>query len=365
MDNKKKIIQYAVYLLIAAILIILLDLFDISNPTQNIIHAGSALRSLSEVAEKINKEIEHDMPGKITLYTKGVSEDDVISINHYIMSLNGCVDHIERSGEVFGVNKVTFYMEESDIYYAYRAYSEGMEIPSDRPEAAELSKAVSDFMTLKINGSMSDYEKEITIHDYITKSCSYSFGDPGNDNEYSAYGALIEGEAVCSGYAQAMGLLLTCAGIENSYIVGLGDGEPHAWNLVCIDGSWYHVDATWDDPVSDQRESEEHTYFNVSDEVMRRMQHEWDESCYEDCSSMDKNYFTVNGIYYDDKTAFENGIKRQLSQRKIGTVQCAMKCDVPQGDSLRFIFDLGGIRSFKYISEGSGDYGVLTLYLNQ
>lgn len=61
---------------------------------------------------------------------------------------------------------------------------------------------------------------------------------------------------VCYGYATAMKVLLDRAGIENAYVEGWayngknGSGEQHAWNYVLVDGAWYAVDPTWNDPAS-------------------------------------------------------------------------------------------------------------------
>ena len=65
-------------------------------------------------------------------------------------------------------------------------------------------------------------------------------------------GVFLNGKAVCEGYARAMQYLLQKCGIECAEIVGhvvddKGEkGEAHAWNLLKIDGDYYHLDATWD-----------------------------------------------------------------------------------------------------------------------
>ena len=78
----------------------------------------------------------------------------------------------------------------------------------------------------------------------------------------------MQNKAVCNGYAEAMALLMTCVGIENQIVTGTADNELHAWNQVCLDGNWYQVDATWDDPLPDRGVFAGHEYFNVTDEIM-------------------------------------------------------------------------------------------------
>ena len=63
----------------------------------------------------------------------------------------------------------------------------------------------------------------------------------------TAYGVLFEGYGICSGYADAMALFLNYYHIPNYKVVS----ENHVWNAVYLDGNWYHLDLTWDDPVTE------------------------------------------------------------------------------------------------------------------
>ena len=77
---------------------------------------------------------------------------------------------------------------------------------------------------------------------------------------YSAYGAIINGKAVCQGYASLFYRMCREAGIPARIITGLGNGGAHAWNIVKLDGAYYNVDVTWDDT-----EDSNYNYFNKSD----------------------------------------------------------------------------------------------------
>ena len=139
-----------------------------------------------------------------------------------------------------------------------------------------------------IDKNMSDYEKELTIHDWIIDWMAYdeetlsnspnAKPDPDNDNPY---GALYHKKAICSGYTSTFQLFMDLLGIECITIHGTYTltGEEHAWNMVRIDGEWYCVDCTWDDPIGTHiQAAAKHEYFNVPSWYMKATRHQWDES---------------------------------------------------------------------------------------
>lgn len=122
-----------------------------------------------------------------------------------------------------------------------------------------------------VNGKLSDFELELALHDWICKTTTYDH-DAATDPDahplaFTAYGALVEGKAVCEGYARAAQLLLNTFGIEATLVIGTDQTKSdHMWNLVKIDGKWYHLDLTWDDDDA----AYYHYYFNLSDTLIGR-----------------------------------------------------------------------------------------------
>ncbi|GMQ56948.1 hypothetical protein AN1V17_13420 [Vallitalea sediminicola] len=104
-----------------------------------------------------------------------------------------------------------------------------------------------------INESMNELEKVKAINKYIVEQTKYDNENYSVDIEKlprisgTPYGVFKYGIAVCGGYALATKLLFDKAGLENKYIVGRSSKEPHAWNLVKVDGKYYHIDTTWND----------------------------------------------------------------------------------------------------------------------
>ena len=99
----------------------------------------------------------------------------------------------------------------------------------------------------------SDYDKIKYVHDWIVDNVEYET-TISKKNIHNIYGALIENEVVCGGYAKAFKYLLDELNIPCIIVQGVAtnsDGvtENHAWNYVKLNGKWYGIDTTWDDPV--------------------------------------------------------------------------------------------------------------------
>jgi len=150
-----------------------------------------------------------------------------------------------------------------------------MEIPDDYFERMELA-LISAAADIKKN-LQDDYlqsELACAISDYIVTHCEYALESdgetPDSNGTNNAYAALVEGRAVCDGYASAFTMLAQEFGLPVLEVAGLSEpgGVEHAWNLVNIDGVWYHVDTTWNDPTPDEPGYAGHNYLLLSDEAM-------------------------------------------------------------------------------------------------
>ena len=155
-------------------------------------------------------------------------------------------------------------------------YTEEMEIILDYK--------VDEIIKNKITDDMDTINKIRIIHDYIVNNTKYDQNrSDKNIFEYksnNAYGVLIEGYGICSGYTDSMMLFLEKLNIK-SYKVS---SENHVWNKVFINNNWYNLDLTWDDPVnSDGSDSLEHTFFLVTDDEMLKndkTEHTYNEDVY-------------------------------------------------------------------------------------
>ena len=141
----------------------------------------------------------------------------------------------------------------------------------------KFDKALGEMMA-GMDKKWTDVQKAAYLHDKLALNTTYLIRGSGRYTG-TTYSALVEKKALCAGYARTYSLLLNEAGIENRYIVGDATNnrgtDSHAWNLVKIGKSWYHVDCTYDDAdtTTDGKKYPyyvQHEYFLKSDKALTR-----------------------------------------------------------------------------------------------
>lgn len=116
-------------------------------------------------------------------------------------------------------------------------------------QETDVDKATADLIEYLALTGKTDYERLTAIYSWICEKVKYDNGnldDEAYTLKYTAYAALVNKTAVCQGYAVLLYRLALMAGIETRVVTGTANGGGHAWNIVKLDGKWYHVDATWD-----------------------------------------------------------------------------------------------------------------------
>ncbi len=186
-------------------------------------------------------------------------------------------------------------------------------------ESVEAFEAAADALLQKsgARAEMSDYDKALMLHNALAEHIvydeealkAYQAAEEITDADqweaemerlekiygcvHTAYGALVNGRAVCDGYSKAYQYLLYQVGILSHVATGTGNGGGHAWNLVRLDGDWYYTDLTWDDnkdgPVfygnfnMTTKQSELGTHVITSGLLMP------------ECTDTELNYYAING----------------------------------------------------------------------
>lgn len=190
------------------------------------------------------------------------------------LSYSISIDEYQISKDEIGVLYTEVINENPDLFYVQGEISYSLDsnsivteiIPKYDTENLEeklveyaeaFEKAYSE--ALPNPDGMDDVQKARALHDYLVQHVKYDESLTKRD----AYTALVEGSTVCQGYSLSYGALLKEAGIEFSYVTSTS--MNHMWNLVRLDGQWYHVDVTWDDPVRDRTGIVRHLCFLNSD----------------------------------------------------------------------------------------------------
>lgn len=173
----------------------------------------------------------------------------------------------------------------ADFYYSYDSgawtYIK-LTNPMNHEETKAHILAVEEEISVILNQvseGMSEEEKALAVHDYFV--CQYEY-DEDNYNagtipsdSFRSGGLFMNGIGVCQAYAEAYKYILGLLGME-CHVTG-SNGMNHAWNIVKVDGAYYHVDCTWDDPISDKLGRAYHEHFLLSDAMIKQRKHfGWD-----------------------------------------------------------------------------------------
>lgn len=158
----------------------------------------------------------------------------------------------------FDINVISYVFTDTEL-----AYSVSSEYVPD--DITEIDQIVNTILNDIITESMTEYEKILAVHDYVVNNANYDTTCSGNielcDNDHTARGIFIDEMAVCEGYAHAIDIMLRALDIPTFKVSSL----THQWNAVLHEGVWYHLDATWDDPVvSNGPDILSHDYFLVT-----------------------------------------------------------------------------------------------------
>lgn len=184
---------------------------------------------------------------------------------------NGGINTVINSHpEIIGIAGTSYYYSSStnlvtEIVITYTSNA--------REEQQKLDAAINELNSRVDISGMTDEEIVLAYHEYLTSTVAYAYaaylqGSLGGAHEYDMYGALVNHSSVCQGYAETMFYLLKKAGL--SCAIASSQNINHAWNIVKVNGKWYHVDATWDDPVWDMPGRSNHDYFLVSFDTMNK-----------------------------------------------------------------------------------------------
>lgn len=195
---------------------------DILNTTNGQEELGNYYQSAIEAYTYDNPEVFYLSPNKMYLNIETITSSGGVSYNVYIN--NG--------------NESNYFTDE---------FSSQEQVESAIGQVEQVKNSI----VSRRSGNI--YEDIKMVHDYLVDNIEYDTSISRN-NIYDVYGALVNKVAVCEGYARSFKYILDEMGIPCVLVIGTGtnsrgETERHAWNYVQLQGSWYAVDCTWDDPV--------------------------------------------------------------------------------------------------------------------
>ena len=229
-------------------------------------------------------------PGQLSIVEMRITLRALSDDNPYLFWLSQTFSHLANLDENY------------TLVYAFSEFSPG----AVGMMTSRIDAVIGGFYA-DVPSGLDAYDREKLVHDYVLECCVYDTEAAAITEAterafraHSVYGALADHLCVCEGYGKTMQLLLNGLGVECVTLTGMSDasdfgGEQlHLWDAVLLDGSWYHVDPTWDDQEAALRR---YLYFNLSDDQLAedhnlsRTPDEVDEAVIADGGTEDMNLF--------------------------------------------------------------------------
>ena len=214
---------------------------------------------LTEVEEYIANQLE-SLNTSIDISSFGVSTAYVKTIAADVINNNPNLFYIDTSYG-YSFNKITNTIVAMHFSVVYDS-------ETITARKAAFDEEVNHILSY-ISPEMSDFEKLLTVHDYFALNYEYNASVSSSSEAPEAFradGILVDKTGVCQAYSLAFKYIMNLLQIDCSYAIS--DTMNHIWNVVKLDGQWYHVDITWDDPLPDRFSLAAHTYFLLSDDAI-------------------------------------------------------------------------------------------------
>ncbi len=206
--------------------------------------------------------------------------------------------------------------------------------PDEIRQQQQEFEIAADQAAAQVEPSMTDLQKALVVHDYLVQLCEYDKERLDTNTvpavSHTAYGALVNHICVCDGYGKAFSYVMQSK-LNVPCVLVSSDSMNHAWNMIQIDGNWYHVDATWDDPVWDRIGRVGHDFFLLSDSAIQDQDHRhsgWVTDLKAESTEYDDAYWSgvTSGIY------FHQGAWH-YSMYKDGKVNLVKRSDLLNGEA--------------------------------
>lgn len=305
--EKNKLLRYGLYGLFFVILAVAVSFCAIWIKYRvmeyEVVNAEPEYREYSGYYNSLNYKEQLMYDGIVSAAQDLTEETEVLNYSYEMEDFQHIIQCIRADrAELFYVN-----FNELVLYHSNHKTKVGMVYYEDADTVEKMIgkyDAAVKAISAEILPEMTDFEKEVAINDYLAKNCKYALGNSGPFAS-TAYGALVNGEAYCDGYAYAAKQLFDEAHLDSFVVYGAADGAEHVWNMVEIDGAYYHLDVMWNDAdIGSGSELLFHGYFNLTDKDIR-LDHEYENSGILPYATLDNNYYKQTGGYTENTDELE------------------------------------------------------------
>ncbi|MGN1319402.1 MAG: transglutaminase domain-containing protein [Lachnospirales bacterium] len=260
-------------------------------------------------------------------------------------------------------SQVTYYFDYNPNYKMIRV-SENRSLYNKLDiEEKEIFTALNNVVNQIKRDNYTDYANELAIHDYIVSTFSYGPTDTDNipKEAHSIVGFVRNGQGICEAYANTFQLMCRLAGIDSQLVTGSINGVGHMWNIVKIDGDYYHVDVTSDDPAPNNNNKKIYNYFNVTDDMISST-YTWEKENYPSCTATLYNYQNYNNLTVKSKEDLEKLILDGLAKSQTNFTFKTDGYIINNADEIRSILNNKGFSKITITGEYGKD-GVFNLTL--
>lgn len=304
--------------------------YNYKNNKQSASSNENMISNYNEFKDAISNSIDN-LDKSITLQIKNYDENlydlNKLGFKNVAIKVEGSI-----KGNIATLKCVFEYPQDFKLNHAVKNPTLTSKLDND--DISVLNKLKS-IVSETVTSGMTSYQKEKAIHDYIVLNYKYDTQNTINSNTIKYF--LENKSGICEAYANTFNLLSNLAGLDCDVVTGTMDGVGHAWNIIKLDGEYYHIDVTSDDPIPDKSGRILYNNFNLNDDEISKT-HKWDKANTIACSGQKYNYFIYNNLVVTSieqmKLFVSEKIKNKYSEITIYT----------KG------FTLNGIDDFKFIN---------------
>lgn len=238
-------------------------------------------------------------------------EDKVEKLSKVIAGEYG-IDGDTTSWDDYDFGEVHDVYDDTAVIEAYKS-GDDSKLTDDKDKF--ILKSLKEAISSIITDDMDDYSKEKAVYDYIFANTTYDDGElaaisSGQDFSHTPYGFFKDHTTICVGNATTFKLFMDALGIDCKIIHCTAEVE-HAWDVVNIDGDWYHVDLTFDNGSDG---NPDYARFNVNDDIKMDDGYDWsNQDDIPECTSLKYCYLAKNAKEISDvyqiPSELENGFK--------------------------------------------------------